>query len=126
MPPPTVWDFKRLGTPENMLVKAGMVQIVDGDNGMIVAAGPKLAGLFPSDKAVPPLDNIVSFLTELVIAEAYDQSGFLSGGGLRMQAAKALKEAGMGNAGLHTLKEAIAEAAEVSRAQIAEQKRGVY
>ena len=115
---PTLWDFKRTGTPQNVLVKAGFVQVGNQNGEMTLEEGPNLKRAFGS-AAIPPLETLVPAMTDMVVAHAYDKSGFLASGDLRIQAVATLRQAGMSNTGIGSLTQAIETAAGVAQGELA-------
>jgi hypothetical protein len=113
-----VWEYKRLGTPEHVLLKAGMVEIDDSRGESMMVAGPKLAGLFQNGKP-PALETIATAMTDLVFADLYDKSGYLDGSGLRIRASSDLRAAGITETGLSALNKAITESANGIRVEMA-------
>lgn len=122
---PGAWTFKQLGTPENILVKAGLIEVEDVSGDMSLKAGPKLSELFTDTKAVPPLEKIVPAMTHLVVAHAYDQSGFIASTDIRIHAKDTLNEAGIGNAGFQKLNGMIEETTQNAAQEIAKQKQAI-
>ncbi len=115
---PTLWDYKRTGTPQNVLVKAGFVQVSDKNGEMTLEAGPNLKRAFGSAD-VPALDTLIPAMTDIVVAHAFDKSGFLSSGDLRIQAVATLRQAGMSNTGIGSLTQAVETAAGVAQGELA-------
>jgi hypothetical protein len=117
-----VWEYKRLGTPEHVLLKAGIVEVDDSKEQSVMVASPKLAALFHNNSA-PALDKIAATMTDLVFADLYDKSGYLDGSTLRIQATAALREAGITETGLAVLYKAIVESAVAIKEELASNLR---
>lgn len=121
--PLSAWNFKSRGTPEHVLMKAGLVTVTsDGGGDYQIAPAPVLAAMF-RDQKVPPLEEVVPQLSNLVVAHAYDQSGILDGSTLRMNTVGTLRTAGMTDAGFATFDKAIAQTANDVRAELAESRQ---
>jgi hypothetical protein len=117
-----VWDFKRCGTPEYVLVKAGLLMVSPADEGEIVAPGPALSKLF-QDQKVPPIENITPAMTSLVIAHALEKSDFIDTGTMRVQAVSTLREQGMTAAGISSLGPLIDKTAALVKQELAGKKQ---
>jgi len=117
-----VWEYKRLGAPEHVLLNAGMVEVDDSREQLVVVAGPKLAALFHNHTA-PALETIAASMTDLVFADSYDKSGYLDSSILRIQATAALREAGITETGLAALNEAIVESAAAIKEELSSNLR---
>ena len=116
-----IWEFRRLGTPENILVKAGIFSVADHPDGMSLMDGPKLSSLFGGQE-VPLITAIAPAMINIVIAHAFEKCGFLSFRDIRMQAAGILRQAGITNEGFYKLDNAIAEAIEMAKKDLAEER----
>jgi hypothetical protein len=105
-----VWEYKRMGTPEHILLKSGVVAIDSSGDESKVIAGPKFAGLF-KDNAVPAIEDVATPMVDLVFANLFDRSGYLDGSSVRVQASATLREAGISEAGLASLNKTIDQTA---------------
>ncbi|MBX9677380.1 MAG: hypothetical protein K2X38_01365 [Gemmataceae bacterium] len=121
MQPAGDWDYRRSGTAENILVRAGLVTATLADDGIRVEAGTGLASLF-APASPPALELVLPHLLDLVFAEAFDRSGFLASGDIRLHAVGMLQQAGMKISSAGVLTERIRKAADESKADLIKQQ----
>ncbi len=120
----TALEWKRLGTPGYVLLKAGLVKIEEAAEIYTLRTTDALRALFAD---LPPdrVTDVLAVLHDYVLAYALDQSGLLDGSSLNMKAVNRLRELGITEPGLGRLRSLIVKIA-LEVAKDLEQSKKAY
>ncbi|MEI7686401.1 MAG: hypothetical protein WCL32_15385 [Planctomycetota bacterium] len=95
------------------------------DSGNFIEAGPELPALFAPAPA-PTIRSILPYLLDIVIAEAFDRSGFLASNDIRIYAVGMLQQAGMEIRSAGVITEKIRKAADETIPDMIKAKRAWF
>jgi hypothetical protein len=120
----TALELRRQGTPGYVLLRAGLIKIEDSSGSYRLQSTDSLRGLF-ADLQPNMVTDVLAVLQDYVLAYAFDQSSFLDGSSLNMDAVNRLRGFGATDAGLGQLRSLIVKAA-VEVAKDLERSRKAY